>query len=591
MAIELLAPAGNIEIARSAIMSGADAIYIGAPSFGARQSAGNSMEDIARLLDYAHLFDVRVYLTMNTILYDNEIDDAYAIAKRAEEIGADALIVQDMAYLEMGLSRIPLHASTQAFNFDLEKIKLISKSGFDRIVLERSLTLQEIREIRKNVPQELECFIHGAMCVGYSGRCYLSEFLCGRSGNRGACSQPCRSQYDIYSEDGKFLRKSSSILSVSDLNFSSSIKDFIDSGVCSLKIEGRLKDESYVVNNVSYYNHILNTLHVERSSKGMVQCDFTPNPRKSFSRGFSGQMFLKNPRAKVGAPTKSLGEKLGIVENSNGNVVRLKNNPSVLHNGDGVCWLRDSKQFGAYINGIKGHDILLSSVSELKPGDVLYRNFDKEFQPSSRNVSRKLPVHLKIDGENKIRISSGYFLMEFLNDFPEAKNTELAIKNLQSSFSKTGDYPFEINSISIDLKRITFIPSSSLNTIRREFLSSYMQYLLENYKPLTRQMQTADSSLVFPEKLSYEWNVSNKLSSRFYINHGAKEIEPAFELQDNRAGKVVMKSRHCIRREMGICPKDNSNISAASPLILENNSKKLKVVFDCKTCQMNLISL
>jgi len=595
MNVELLAPAGNIEIARSAILSGADAIYIGPSSFGARKAASNSMDDLARLIEYAHIFDVKVYLTMNTILYDDEIDEAYKIARRAEEIGADALIVQDMAYQMMGLKRIPLHASTQTYNFNLDRIRLVASSGFDRIVLERSLTLSEIRTIRSMIPIEIECFIHGAMCVGFSGRCYLSQYLCGRSGNRGVCSQACRSQYDLFSDDGRLMEKSSAVLSVSDINLAENIRDLIDAGVCSLKIEGRLKDESYVVNNVAYYNGILNSLGVERTSKGNVTCSFTPNPRKSFSRGFSGNMFLYDSRAKVGAATRSLGEKIGTVDRVDGNIIHIGNatsagNGIILHNGDGISWYDRSNQYGAYVNGINNKGVLLSSAENIKVGDTLYRNLDKEFRPCGKDVHRKMGIQIDVNASEKvIELSIMNFSRQYEYSFQEAKNQELARNNIIQALSRTGDTPFVVDAVNLRIEKIPFISSSLLNSLRRNFLEEYAKYLSKEYGNSIRNRYPSED-LIFPASISYEWNVANQMAAQFYRNHGSLEIEPAFELQDNASlkGKELMHSRYCIRRQRGICPKENPHENVASPLVLENNGKKIKVLFDCRNCQMIL---
>jgi len=587
MAVELLAPAGNIEIARSAILSGADAVYIGPPAFGARKAAGNSMDDIARLLDFAHLFGVRVYLTMNTILYDEELEEAESIARRAEQIGVDALIVQDMAYQKMGLGRIPLHASTQTFNFDMDRIRLVAASGFDRIVLERSLTLEEIRKISSAIPIEIETFVHGAMCVGFSGRCYLSHFMCGRSGNRGVCAQACRNDYSLMTADGTRICGSSPLLSVSDIDFSDRVRQLVEAGVTSLKIEGRLKDEQYVVNNVAYYDSILEKLGVERISAGERRCNFKPNPRKTFSRGTVGHMFLDNPRTVVGAATRSLGEPLGKVISVAGERVSISKTGLQLHNGDGVCWTYG----GAYINGVEGNTLLLSSASGLQVGDMLYRNFDKEFSPSSKDVDRFIPIDVvvKVCG-SKLNVSSGGFDMDFdINPMP-ARNADLARDSIIQAFSKRGDSQIYLRTIELIANDVPFIPKSALNGFRRDFQTAFANHILSCYIPPKRR-NSPNPELKYPARLSYEWNISNRKAADFYREHGAVDIEPALELQNDIGEKVVMVSRHCIRRQKGLCPKDNSGVGPALPLILENNGRKLRAEFDCGRCVMRLVAM
>lgn len=586
MAVELLAPAGNIEIGRSAILSGADAIYIGAPDFGARKAAGNSMDDIARLLDFAHLFGVRVYLTMNTILYDRELERAESMARRAEELGVDALIVQDMAYQKMGLHRIPLHASTQTFNFDLDKICLVAASGFDRIVLERSLTLEEIRRIHEAIPIEIETFVHGAMCVGFSGRCYLSQYLSGRSGNRGVCAQACRNDYYLTDSDGHHIADHAPLLSVSDIDFSDRICQLVAAGVTSLKIEGRLKDEQYVVNNVAYYSSLLNKLGIERTSRGEHVCNFTPNPRKSFSRGTAGHMFLDNPRAKVGASTKSLGEPIAKVTSISGDRITISPSDIILHNGDGVCW----PEGGAYINGVRGGSLLLSSTIGLKAGGMIYRNFDKEFLPSSRDVDRYIPVDITIEKRDDwLYVSTDGFCMNFPIGNNPALNQDLARDNILAAFSKVGDSNVRVRTINLNMEDIPFVRISQLNAIRRDFLAGCTSHFLSKYTfPIRTNYPAAD--LQFPCSLSYEWNVSNRLAAEFYKEHGVNCIEPALETQSSIKGKTLMISRHCIRRQLGICPKDNPGSGPAKPLILENNGRKLNVEFDCSRCLMHILA-
>lgn len=583
--IELLAPAGNTVIGRSAITAGADAVYIGGPTFGARQAAGNPMDEIAELTKFAHAYNAKVYLTMNTILFDNEIQSAQSQAQQAWEANVDALIIQDPAYLLMDLPPIPLHSSTQMFNMSVDKVLLWEKLGFERVVLERALTLEEIGQIRATTSVELEAFIHGAICVGYSGQCYLSYALCNRGGNRGSCAQSCRSSYNLYDGTGAMLARDEQILSVGDLNLSDRIGELIKAGVTSLKIEGRLKDESYVVNNTAYYNRILCEMGVSRSSSGESIPHFTPDPQKSFSRRAT-HYFFDDPRAIVGAASKSQGEPVGTVLKIEDNTITIKGKQ--LNNGDGLCWVGPNGAIeGINVNRVNDQQVEVNNVGSLSVGSDVFRNFDAKFKPTGRDVERRIAVQINIS-EDRIsaRDVDGYVVEKiFEKAFDVAKNGAMSLRSIKDGLIKSGDTIFSICDVYLQFSQVPFIPSSTLNALRRDLLNALHLKRLESYKCNDRPPVTH-----WPEighTVDYLANISNQLSRKVYENMGCKVGELSLELQASAVGREVLRTRFCIRRERGICPREGG--FDASPLMLENNGRFLEARFHCATCEMLLV--
>lgn len=380
--IELLSPAKNIAIGMAAINNGADAVYIGAPAFSARKAAANTSNDIAALTEYAHKYYSRVFVALNTILYDNELAEAEKIIRQLYEIGVDALIVQDMSILKMDIPPIVLHASTQIHNYDLERIKFLDSIGFQRIVLAREMSLEQIKEIRQNVKAELEVFIHGALCVSMSGQCYMSQNLLGRSANRGECAQPCRQKWSVSDGDDNLLVKDKYILSLKDLNLTNHIKELVDAGVDSLKIEGRLKEESYVANITHHYDNILKSIKAERVGSGHVTSSFIADTERTFTRGYTDYFFEKRPQNLVNAETpKSIGKKVGIVKRVKENKLWLDGTEDI-HNGDGLCY-RDRDEFkGIKVNIANGQEITANEPLNILIGSEVYRNYDHLFVTS-----------------------------------------------------------------------------------------------------------------------------------------------------------------------------------------------------------------
>lgn len=594
--IELLAPAGTAAIGRAAIDAGADAVYIGAERFGARTAAGNSMDDIAALAEYAHGFGAQVYLTMNTLLLADELEEAQHTARAAYEAGVDALIVQDMAFTQMDLPPIALHASTQTFNLTPERALFLASAGFSRIVLERGASLAQMREIRAALPDhiELEAFVHGAICVSYSGQCYLGHALCGRGGNRGGCAQPCRSQYNLYNDKGELLMRDKNLLSVRDLNLSDRLDELIGAGVCSLKIEGRLKEEGYVVNNTAWYHRRLCALHVPRTSVGQVECDFEPNPSKSFSRGFTTYFFGEEKRAGVLAPeAKSVGETIGTVSKSEGKALTLKLKPGIaLNNGDGICFLTAAgKLEGASVNRADGNRVLLNKAVDVKSGTEVFRNFDRSFRPTA---SRHIAVSITFT-PTAVTATDGTGISVCIalgKSYETAGNRALAERNIRSSFSKSGGTVFDITKVSVpDSGPLPFIPAAELNALRRKLLAELLSARLAAYRrPAPYVRPAVVPSLPPGIERDYRANIANPLAENFYREAGFEVVERALEAQDGPEfmGREVMRSPYCIRRETGTCLKEHPELRGEK-LFLENNGIRLELVFHCAACEMGII--
>lgn len=592
---ELLAPAGTAAIGRAAIDAGADAVYIGAERFGARTAAGNSMDDIAALAEYAHGFGAQVYLTMNTLLFEDELADAQRAAAVAYEAGVDALIVQDMAFTRMELPPIALHASTQTFNLTPERAVFLASAGFSRIVLERGASLDQIRAIRAALPPEieLEAFVHGAICVSYSGQCYLGHALCGRGGNRGGCAQPCRSQYNLYNDQGQLLMRDRHLLSVRDLNLSDRLDDLVGAGVCSLKIEGRLKEEGYVVNNTAYYHRKLNELGIPRTSAGSAEPDFRPNPEKSFSRGFT-TYFWDGKQAGVLAPeAKSVGESIGFVSKSDGPVLTLRLKPGVtVNNGDGICFLTPAgKLEGASVNRVSGERLTLNKPLDIRPGVEVFRNLDRSFRPAAhRSIAATIAFTPKtVTATDETGVSATIALEK---NYGPAGNRELAERNIRSAFSKSGGTIFNIKGVSVpDGGLLPFIPAAELNALRRELLGELLQARLSAYRrPVPYIRPSTIPSLPSGLTADFRANAANSLAEQFYREAGFELVEKALETQDDPdlVGREVMRTAYCIRREAGTCLREHPELRGEK-LYLENNGVRLELEFHCAECEMGVI--
>jgi putative protease len=597
--IELLAPARDISVAIAAINCGADAVYIGAQRFGARKGASNTLQDIEKLVLYAHKFHARVYATVNTILFDSELKAARDLIVDLYNIGIDAIIFQDMAILEMDLPPVPLHASTQCDNYDIEKIKFLDKIGISRIVLARELSLEEIKMIRQEVSCELECFVHGSLCVSLSGRCYMSASLGGRSANRGECAQVCRKSYVLTDAKGKVISDGKHILSLKDMDRSDYLPELIESGITSFKIEGRLKDKAYVKNIVSYYRRkiddfLAGNCDFVRSSSGKSYISFTPDPERTFNRGFTDYL-LKGYREKLLSPLtpKSQGKYIGkiiAVESKRFSTENME----LLNNGDGLLIIsKDGIVSGLRVNKIEDGYVYPFNFIPLSKGDLVYRNSDIVFEKDLLIDEEERLIDVSMEFKD---VDSGFELSvadcdkntvtvhENLPKILSQKDISETINLIKTQLSKTGNSIFKAESISVVLSNSFFLRLSIINNMRRKALEELEAMRIQNYK---REVQgPLNGAVVYPYKeIDYRWNVSNKMAENFYRKHGVEYIKPAFEIKSS-GDENLMTSRMCLRYENDLCKRINSGAVFADPFILFDGINYFTVSFDCDRCLM-----
>lgn len=600
--IELLAPARNYETAIDAINHGADAVYIGAPRFGARQAAGNSVEDIARLVEYAHIFGVKIYVTLNTILYNDELAEVEALIAQLYDAGVDALIVQDMGITRMNIPPIALHASTQMDNRTPEKVDFLYRAGFEQVVLARELSLREIEDIHKAVPAaRLEAFVHGALCVSYSGRCYASQHCFGRSANRGACAQFCRLAFDLVDSEERVVVKNKHLLSLKDMNRSDSLERMLDAGVVSFKIEGRLKENSYVKNVTAYYRERLDEIFSRRkefvrSSYGVTRPQFVPAPEKSFSRGFT-HYFLDGRGEDIASfdTPKSLGEKMGTVTKVFRNYILVSDGRSFA-NGDGACFVdRSGKLQGFRVNRVEGDRLFPLTMPDVHQGAQIYRNLSVAFENEvTRSATpRRLLLDILFDvtdtgfsltatDESGVSVT-----VETENEKAFARTPQRA--NLLAQLSKWGNTPFEISEAKVMFDEDYFIPSSLVADMRRRACELLLNAHREGYE--REQRKVAEEGLVWGEKsLDYTANVANSLARDFYASCGVKDVMPAYEL--NAPVEVpVMYCKHCIKYSLGWCSKSGDRHPYKEPFFLvAGDGRRFRLSFDCKNCMMKVVS-
>ncbi len=602
--IELLAPARDKAVAFEAINHGADAVYMGAGRFGARSAAGNSVADIAEVCAYAHRFNVRVYVTVNTIIYDDELDGVEALLWQLYHAGVDALIVQDMGILRLNLPPVALHASTQCDLRTPEKARFLKSVGFTQLVLARELTLDEISAIAHEVKPPLEAFVHGALCVSYSGRCQASYAICGRSANRGECAQICRLKYDLTDADGNVFLKGKHLLSLRDNNQSRNLRRMIDAGVRSFKIEGRLKDASYVKNVVAHYRRALDAViaddnTLQRSSAGSCDLTFTPDLQVAFNRGFT-DYFLNcrhhpdgHSMACPDSP-KSIGEPLGQATYSRGIELKINTDKS-LSNGDGLSFIdANGEMVGMRVNRVDHDRVLLRDKVSVGHGTMIYRTFNKSFDDV---LSRPSSVR-KIAVDVNLRMVDGMLVADCTD---ERGNTVTHSACVESSaaltpqserqvsvLSKTGGTIYAMRHVSA-LDHV-FIPNSALASFRRDLLD-----LLDHAQVMSRVWPKAGKERpegTYRPKLDYADNVANRLAQEFYLEHGAVEVEPAMETWPDRAdaiGHTVMHTRYCLRRELGACLQGKSRKALPSRLMLRCGGTVMEVVCNCAKCEMQLV--
>lgn len=601
--IELLAPAKNLECGIEAINHGADAVYIGAPRFGARASAGNSIEDIHRLVEYAHIYGVRIYVTVNTILTDEELEETEQMVWQLYRAGVDALIVQDMGITRLNLPPIALHASTQTDNRTSEKVRFLADAGFTQVVLARELSIAEIAAIHAAVPHTpLEVFIHGALCVSYSGQCYASQDCYGRSANRGECAQFCRLSFNMEDADGKRIVRDKHLLSLRDLNQSECLEQLLDAGVSSLKIEGRLKDLGYVKNVTAFYRSRLDDLfkrrpEFRRASSGTVKVDFHPRLEKSFNRGFT-HYFLEGRTPDVASfqSPKSLGEEMGVVKEIRNNSLVVAGIKSFA-NGDGLCFVDTSGHLqGFRVNRVEGNRLFPQEMPpHLALRTAIFRNYDQKFEQmlARKSAERRIRVDallgetpfgfsLTLTDEEDIEVT-----LAFACQKEQARSMQE--ENLRNQLGKMGNTPFLLDKLKVEWTANWFVPSSVLTEWRRRATDALLRARKLRYKrPVVGEEKKKNH---FPlQELTYTGNVMNGKAEAFYRSHGVSRVLPAFEVRRPEGEQVVMTCRHCLRYSMGWCPVHHRKKSAfREPFFLvSGDGRRFRLEFDCSQCQMKV---
>ena len=627
--IELLAPAKNIECAMAAITHGADAVYIGGPSFGARAAAGNSFEDLERLVRFAHPYHAKVFITLNTILKDSELAEAERQVKRYYEMGVDALIVQDMGLLKLDLPPIALHASTQMDNRTPEKVKFLQNAGFQRVVLARELSLQQIRQIREQCEVELEAFVHGALCVSYSGRCYMSYAACGRSANRGECAQFCRLPYTLVDADGNTIVRDRHLLSLKDMDRSDWLLPMMQAGIMSFKIEGRLKDVSYVKNITAYYRRRIDAIlegHPEykAASMGKTTLFFEPDPEKTFHRDKT-PYFINGERSEMVqlATPKSTGTFVGTVQSLNYNSLTYSGEKE-LHNGDGLCFVDAQGKFDGFrVNKVEDRRVFWNEpVEGLSAGDKLYRNYDIQFEKmlAGKSAERRIAVDFKLLEKEELLVlqttdEAGTTVeLPIHEDRQVADKPEQALQNLQMQLSKLGNTCYQARNIEAETSQVYFFPNSVIAGWRRQIVGMLEQESLKMVSHTKVETHGRASLRELPlSQLPEAVNVMNAKAKGFYQESGFERIEDAYEkigmphsvethvrasLQNN---SILMTCKYCIRHALGACLKEkgerepNGPIETHGrasiqnePLYLKTGRHTFRLSFDCAKCEMKI---
>ncbi|WP_234266534.1 peptidase U32 family protein [Hydrogenophaga sp. NFH-34] len=627
--LELLAPARDADIGIEAVNHGADAVYIGGPSFGARTSADNSVADIARLAAYAHRFNSRIFVTLNTILRDDELEPARKLAWQLYDAGVDALIVQDMGLLEIDLPPIQLHASTQTDIRTPEKARFLQDAGLSQIVLARELTLQQIAAIDaalgpKDAPGRaiLEFFVHGALCVAYSGQCFISHAHTGRSANRGDCSQACRLPYEVKDSQGRIVAHDKHVLSMKDNNQSNNLREIIDAGVRSFKIEGRYKDMAYVKNITAHYRVLLDEILEERpelarASSGECTFHFQPDPDQNFNREFT-DYFVQGRKDDIGAfdTPKNPGRPIGYVTATGPNFVELQVNDAdtVLHNGDGLCYLDLQKELvGLQINRAEAVNRKglwrvfpkdpMEGFKDLRKGVQVNRNRDMDWvrglerKSAERNIGAWLRLDETAEGLTlTVTDEDGHSGSARLPGTPQdARDPSQAEAKLRENLSRLGDTLFQPLDVVLNLGGPRFVPASQLNALRREAVERLETARAAAWHRLPRA-KPVEPPVNYPEDtLTYLANVFNHKARDFYAKHGVKVIAAAYESHEEEGEVSLMITKHCVRFSLSLCPKQAKGVTGvqgtvrAEPMQLINGKEKLTLRFDCKPCEMHVV--
>ncbi len=621
--LELLSPARDAIIAKEAILHGADAVYIGGPSFGARHNASNSLSDIAGLVEFAHLFHAKVFVTINTILHDDELEPAQQLICQLYEAGVDAVIVQDLGVMEMDLPPIELHASTQTDIRTLEKAKFLSQAGFSQLVLARELNLQEIREISQNVDSAIEFFIHGALCVAFSGQCNISHAQTGRSANRGDCSQACRLPYTLKDDEGRVVAYDKHLLSMKDNNQSANLRDLVDAGVRSFKIEGRYKDMTYVKNITAYYRQQLDEILLERpelarSSSGFTEHFFAPDPDKTFHRG-STDYFVTDRKIDIGAfdSPKFIGLPVGEILGIGRNDISVQTTEP-LANGDGLNVLYKREVVGFRANTVQqvceyeqdGQMIrqyrvvpndMRAELKALRPPYQLNRNMDHNWQQALQKKSseRRVLVDWQVQlDEQQLTLTAiseeGVSVtVQQTEPFTVADDAKQAIAQIKDTLSKLGTTIYHAQKINVQAEQAWFVPNSQLKALRRDAIAALTEARVAAH-PKGFRKPVSDPPPVYPEShLTFLANVYNEKARAFYHRFGVQLIDAAYEAHEETGDVPVMITKHCLRFSFNLCPKQAKGVTGVrtkvSDMQLIHGDEVLTLKFDCKPCEMHII--
>ncbi len=601
--IELLAPARDAETAIAAITCGADAVYIGASQFSARKAAGNEIADIKSAVDFAHQYYARIYAVINTIIYDSELDSVQRLINDLAEIGIDGLIIQDMGLLELDLPDVPIISSTQMHNNSAEKVKFLEEIGISRAILARELSLDEIRIIRQECPRiELECFVHGALCVSMSGQCYMSYAVGGRSGNRGDCAQPCRQLYTLKDKSGNILCRDKYLLSLKDLNLSEYLGELLDVGVNSFKIEGRLKTAGYVANVVGHYRQLLDEQLAKRNygktSSGTITLNFQPDPVRTFSRGYTDYGITGNPKkmASLDSP-KAIGEYIGCVSAIGAINFEIKSK-TTLHNGDGICFLDNrGKMTGTKVNTVEdGNIITPKSMDYIEVGTEIYRNFDHVFNkeleklPAQRRISVAMTLKETPGGLSLTAIDEDgcHVSVDLFTELEPANNAQSGTENISRQLTRLGNTIFNCTEFKMETEQVWFLPVSILNHLRRDLVEKLMVARMATR--LRKHCEyDRNSTVKYPEEnLSYLGNILNRKSADFYRRHGVTDFEPAAESGLKMSGRQVMETRYCIRKELNLCPGHKVGQNAEDLILTDRQGNMFTARFSCEKCGMKI---
>jgi putative protease len=619
--LELLSPAKTAEIGREAILHGADAVYIGGPAFGARHNASNTLEDIAGLVEFAHRYRARIFVTMNTILHDAELETAERQIRQLYDAGVDALIVQDMAMFELDLPPIQLHASTQCDIRTVEKAKFLSQVGFSQLVLARELTIEQIRAIRAEVDTPLEYFVHGALCVAFSGQCYISHADTGRSANRGDCSQACRLPYTLSDGQGRVVAYEKHLLSMKDNDQSRNLEALVDAGIRSFKIEGRYKDMGYVKNITAHYRLLLDEIlerrpELARASSGRTQVMFTPDVDKNFHRGHT-DYFAQGRQQTIGAfdSPKYVGVELGTVARIGGDNFDLVTD-SPMANGDGLNYMHKRETVGIQANTVQKlsededgqrwrvfPNEGLATLPGLKVGTVIHRNRDHQWEAAlnKKSSERKVRADLRLEdtaGGLRLTVTDEDGITtttEASLALQPAQQADQALAGLRTSLAKLGNTMFEAGTLDVALAQPWFVPASAINGLRRDAIAAQEAARLAAWQRPERA-QPVEPPAAYPEtQLSYLANVYNEKARAFYHKHGVKLIAAAYESHEEAGEVPLMITKHCLRFSFNLCPKQAKGVQGvqgqvrAEPMTLVSGDEKYTLKFDCKPCEMHVI--